>query len=95
MPAISVSFLTAQKGNGIRCRAWHAAGRRNQPGQRVGGSRAVERDCSAAFDSSISFGVSSPGSTTVCGLFEMVADAVGELAVIDEQCRPAGFGTSA
>ena len=45
----------------------------------------MRRACASA----VSFGVSASGSRDIGGLFEMVAGAVGELAVIDEHGRPA------
>ncbi len=61
-----------------------AAGRNNQAAQCVGGGYAVERDRCAALRQRGEFRRQRVGLLDIGGRFEMVADAVRQLAVIDE-----------
>ena len=75
--------------HGIAAAHHLAAGAFDQAAQRVGGSGAVERDRRAALRQRGKFARQRVRFGDVGGLLEMIARAVGELAVIDEYGWPA------
>ena len=90
VPSISVGFLQALSSAHRIAAAHHlAAGAIDQPAQRVGGGGAVERDRGAALRQRGELRRQRIGLGDIGGLFEMVARAVGEFAVIDEHGRAA------
>src|SRR5215212_9494600 len=71
---------------------WLAAGRRYQPAQGVGGGGAVEYDGGAAFAELGEFWRQRAWLADIGRSLQMVAGAVGQLAVIDEDDGTAVLG---